>query len=166
MPSRAPRGLFITLEGGDGSGKSPKGSSLAERLRAEGYAVCQTRDPAGTELGRRLWSLFQRRTEQKALVISPRAELLLFTADRAQHVQQVIEPALARREIVISDRFADSTVAYQAYGRGLSLELVRACNEIATDGLKPDLTLLFDVPPEVGLTRARDVAGERDVIGR
>jgi dTMP kinase len=164
MPPRIARGTFITLEGGDGSGKSTQATALAERLRAEGSVVRLTEEPAGTALGRRIWEAFK----QPGDPITPLAELLFFAAARAQHVQEVILPALARGEIVLCDRFADSTLAYQGYGRGLDLDQVRACNEIATGGLTPNLTLLFDVQPEIGLARADSgpTTEQRDAIGK
>jgi len=156
--------LFITLEGGDGTGKSTQVAALAARLRAEGHQVRATEEPAGTALGRQIWEAFK---EPRAS-IEPLAELLFFEAARAQHVTEVIGPALESGEIVLCDRFTDSSVAYQGYGRGLDLELVQALNDIATGGLKPDLTLLFDGPAEAGLARAdagtRDQ--DRDVIGQ
>lgn len=162
MPPRLSRGVFITLEGGDGSGKSTQGRALAGRLRAEGYRVCLTREPAGTALGRYIWAVF----EQGGVSITPVAELLLFAAARAQHVAEVVRPALERGDVVLCDRFADSTLAYQGYGRGLDLDQIRACIELSTGGLKPDVTLLLDLPPEVGLARADTQHKTKDAIGQ
>lgn len=149
-----PRGLFVTLEGGDGSGKSTLAQGLGHWLRAQGFDVCLTREPAGTPLGTSIWSLFEKGRTAKTHNISPMAELFLMEAARAEHVEEVIRPALERGEVVICDRFFDSTTAYQGYGRGIDLELVRAMNDIATSGLEPDLTLLLDVPSGEGVSRA------------
>lgn len=140
--------LFITLEGGDGVGKTTQQALLAERLRQEGYACLCTREPGDTALGRRLRDLL--------LYGDPLAqatELLLYAADRAEHVSKVIVPALAAGQVVVCDRFTDSTLAYQGYGRGLDLEKIRLLNHLATGGLQPHLTLWLDLPPEVGLAR-------------
>lgn len=141
------RGLFITLEGGEGAGKSTQAAALRERLAAAGYTVTLTNEPGGTALGRETWRFIARGGLQ------PLTELLLFAAARAQHVAEVIRPSLARGEAVVSDRYADSTFAYQGYGRGLPIRQVRALNRIATQGLLPDLTILLDLPVEVGLAR-------------
>jgi dTMP kinase len=160
-------GLFITLEGGEGSGKSTVSAELARRLEAEGHAVTLTEEPGGTELGRHFWTYLRGTVEP----LSPLAELMLFEAARAQHVDRVIRPALDAERIVVCDRFVDSSVAYQGYGRGLRPALVESLNEIATGGLRPDITLLLDVPVETGLRRARSLeAGDgatktRDSIG-
>jgi len=146
-------GLFITLEGGEGSGKSTIARLLADKIRDAGRAVTLTEEPAGTALGKRMWEMFQGRD---GTVVSPVAELLLFEAARAQHVAEVIRPALERGEVVVCARFADSSVAYQGFGRELGREVVIQLNEVATHGLAPDLTLLLDVPLEVGLGRARE----------
>jgi dTMP kinase len=138
------RGLFITLEGIDGGGKSTQASLLAEWLRAEGRCVVLTRQPGGTPVGERLRELVL----SPANHIVPEAELFLYLADRAVHVAEVIRPALARGCVVVSERYTDSTLAYQGYGRGLDVNLLRRLNEMATGGLAPDLTLVLDVPPE------------------
>ena len=155
MAPRLRRGVLITLEGGEGSGKSTQAEALAKLLRDEGYGALLTREPAGTDLGRVIKGVFERLAGGGgATAVSAASELFLFQAARAQHVEEVIRPALERSEVVLSDRYTDSTLAYQGYGRGLSLDHIRACNHIATGGLVPDLTLLLDVPPEVGLARA------------
>lgn len=146
-----PTGAFITLEGGEGSGKSTQAATLARLLKDAGYRVTLTREPGGTELGRTLHRIFQRQKRQ--LAVSTAAELLLFEAARAQHVAEVIRPGLAQGLIVVCDRFSDSSLAYQGYGRGLDLDEVAAANRLASGGLVPDLTLLLDLPPEVGLAR-------------
>jgi len=147
--SAAPRGLFITLEGGEGSGKSSQAQALKARLEAKGYRVAITQEPAGCELGRRLQALLN----DGSIELDPRAELFLFEAARAQHVAEVILPALASHDVVICDRFSDSSVAYQGHGRGLGLNHVRVANLIATQGLLPDLTILLNVSVDLGLTR-------------
>ena len=142
------RGKFITFEGPEGGGKSTHVKDLAERLRAEGRTVLMTREPGGT----RLAELIHGRPVFHPGVDS-RSEVLLFLAARAQVVSQVIKPALARGEWVLCDRFADSTFAYQGYGRGIDVKLLRQLNEFATEGLTPDLTILLDVPLEVSRER-------------
>ena len=139
-----PGGLFITLEGGDGSGKSTQVEALASRLKRERIPVTTVREPGGTQLGVLLRQVLKFSTAPR----TSDAELLLFNASRAQLVAEVIRPALERGEMVISDRFVDSTVAYQGYGRGLPLERVEAVNSVGAGGLKPDLTVLLDFPPE------------------
>lgn len=145
------RGLFLTVEGVEGSGKTTVTKSLAEWLRQKGLTVIVTAEPGGTPLGthiRELLANFGERTEW--------AEAFLFLADRTEHVAKVIRPALERGEIVLSDRFTDSTIAYQAFGLGLPLERLMELNRIATNGLSPDLTLLLDVEPEIGLQRVKN----------
>lgn len=142
-------GKFITFEGIDGSGKSTQLRMLASELRVRGFEVLTTMEPGGTPLGRRLRAAFLETEEN----VAPIAELLLFAADRAQHVNFLIKPALAEGKIVISDRYADATFAYQGAGRGFSEETVNAVIKLATDGLKPDLTLFFDVPVEKAIMR-------------
>jgi dTMP kinase len=142
--------LFITFEGPDGSGKSTQGQMLAEALRREGYAVTETREPGGTELGEAVRALL---LPHEAPPATPLAMAFLLSAARTQHVSEVILPALGRGHVVISDRFADSTVAYQSFGFGLDLQVVRDLTAIATDGLVPDVSVFVDIPPEVGLSR-------------
>lgn len=141
--------MFITLEGGEGVGKTTQQALLVERLRQEGYACLCTREPGGTALGKTLRELLLHGDP-----FSPLAELLLYAADRAEHVSKVIAPALAAGQVVVCDRFTDSTLAYQGYGRGLDLEKIRQLNHLATGGLQPHLTLWLDLPPEVGLARS------------
>jgi dTMP kinase len=162
-----PRGLFVTLEGGEGAGKSTLAAALAKWLRAQGFDTVLTQEPTGTPLGLDIWTIFQRSRPDHRQQVTPMAELLLMEAARAQHVQEVIRPALDRGDVVVCDRYADSTVAYQGHGRGLDLELVTALNEIATAGLEPDLTLLLDVPTEIGISRADGTrtGKEEDSIG-
>ncbi len=167
MSSRA-QGVFIVFEGGDGSGKSTQAALLAGRLRAESYDVCLTAEPGGTALGRTVKAVFERQAANGEPALAPTAEMLLFQAARAENVRSVIRPALEEGRVVLCDRFTDSTLAYQGYGRGLDLDEIRRCNEIASGGLEPDLVLFFDVPPEVGLRRADTGAGakNRDSIGQ
>lgn len=162
-----PRGLFVTLEGGDGSGKSTLATSLAKWLRDQGFDAVVTQEPAGTPLGLSIWSIFKETRPDHVSSIAPMTELLLMEAARAQHVEEILRPALGRGDVVICDRYMDSTIAYQGHGRGLDLELVTALNEIATSGLEPDLTFLLDVPPEVGTTRVdgRKATKAEDSIG-
>jgi len=154
--SKGPRrGLFITFEGGEGAGKSTQAQLLVDRLHAAGHTVLLTREPAGIPEGEEV-----RRILDTWEDLCPQTELFLFAAVRAQHVAQVIRPALARGEIVICDRFSDSTLAYQGYGHGLDLEKIRMVNEMATGSLQPDLTVLLDVPLEIGLARHQAERGE------
>lgn len=152
------RGKLITFEGIDGSGKSTQLRLLADDLRFRGFNVLTTQQPGGTPLGRRLREAFLDTEEN----IAPMAELLLFAADRAQHVEFLIKPALTEGKIVISDRYADATTAYQGAGRGFDSKTIKQVIQLATGGLKPDLTLFFDLPIEIGLqrTQKRDQMGE------
>ncbi len=142
--------MFITLEGPEGAGKSTAIQGLVKKLGTK-HEVIATREPGGSELGGRIRTMLLEEGD-----ISPEEELFLFLADRAAHVRNVIRPALDRGAIVICDRHADSTVAYQGYGRGMELAFIRKANEIATRGLRPELILLFDLPVEVGLARLED----------
>ena len=143
------RGKFITFEGIDGSGKSTQLKMLANSLRLQGFEILTTREPGGTSLGCRLREVFLETEES----VAPLAELLLFAADRAQHVNFLIKPALAEGKIVVSDRYADATFAYQGAGRGFSEATVNQIIRLATDGLAPDLTLFFDLPVDDALAR-------------
>jgi len=144
--------LFITFEGGEGCGKSIQSRALYRRLSKSAIPVLLTHEPGGTTLGKKLarWLKWTEETD-----ISPLTELLLFNVSRTQLIDEVIHPSLARGEIVICDRYADSTTAYQGYGRGLDLGTVTAINNAATQGLKPDLTVLLDMPAEAGLARKK-----------
>jgi len=141
---------FITFEGCDGTGKSTQIKLLAHHLRALGKAMVVTREPGGTDLGRHIRRVLLE--VGKPSVGSP-TELFLYLADRAQHVQEVIMPALAKGQIVLCDRHTDSTIAYQGYGRGIDLELLKRLNTVASYGIRPDLTFLLDCPVHVGLSR-------------
>lgn len=144
------RGKFITFEGPEGGGKSTHVRELVEQLRAEGKTVLVTREPGGTPIAEKVRSLVREELDDPPVT---RSEVLLFLAARAQNVANVIKPALARGEWVVCDRFADSTFAYQGYGRGIDVALLRQLNDFATEGLVPDLTILLDVPPEVSRER-------------
>lgn len=145
------QGLFITLEGPEGAGKSTHLPQLCDWLRQQGHEVTQTRNPGGTEIGVQIRHMLLNPENEGMTSLT---ELLLYAADRAQHVAEVVKPALAEGGIVVCDRFTDSTVAYQGHGRGLSLELLNMLNGLATQGLNPDLTLVLDVEPALGLQRA------------
>ena len=141
--------LFLTLEGGDGSGKSTQAALLTEWLERDGETVLRTREPGGSDLGNELRDIILHRTGH----IAPRAEALLYAADRAHHIATVVRPALARGEIVVQDRYLDSSVAYQGAGRTLDGMEVRNLSLWAAEGLLPDLTILLDIDP--GLARER-----------
>jgi len=148
-------GKFLVLEGGDATGKTTQTGRLASRLRAEGRAVLATFEPGGTDLGTSLRQLLL----DGPATVEPEAEALLMAADRAQHVLEVIRPALARGDWVVSDRFVPSSLAYQGVGRGLGVPAIEIVNGIATGGLEPDLVIVLDLPPEVATERfgaARD----------
>jgi dTMP kinase len=145
------RGLFITFEGMDGSGKTTQVRLLAERLRERGHAVLETAEPGGTRIGTQIRRILLDAAHQE---LCPTAELLLYFASRAQNVDERISPALAQGKIVLSDRFTDSTLVYQGCGRDLGAETVMTLDRIACRGLKPDLTLLLDIDAEISLRRA------------
>lgn len=142
-------GTFLTLEGPEGAGKTTQVKLLSTKLDAIGIPHLITRDPGGTPLGKQI----RRVLLTPGNPVSPMAELLLYSADRAQHVDELIIPALKAGKLVICDRYTDSTVAYQGYGRNLDLELISQLNEMSTQGLKPELTILFDLESEKGLGR-------------
>jgi dTMP kinase len=144
--------IFVTLEGPDGCGKSTQAKLLAERLKSEGYPVLLTREPGGTAIGDQIRRVLMSLDNRS---MHPRTEFLLFSASRSQLAQEVIRPHLEKGGAVVSDRFYDSSLAYQGYGHGLSRQQLRAITEFATEGLLPDLTLLLDVPVLVGLERRR-----------
>ena len=150
------RGLFVTFEGGDGAGKGTQLGLLGAWLTDAGHRVVRTREPGGTGLGLELRELILHRPDE----IAPRAEALMYAADRAQHVATVVRPALADGAIVLQDRYLDSSVAYQGSGRDLGADEVRSLSLWATDGLLPDLTVLLDIDPGIGL--ARVAAANRD----
>lgn len=144
--------LFVTLEGPEGCGKTTQAALLAEHLRQQGHDVLATREPGGTSIGDQIRRVL---TSLDNIAMHPRTEILLFSASRAQLVHEVILPHLKAGGVVICDRFYDSTLAYQGYGHGLDLEVLRQITAFATGGLVPDLTLLLDLPVEEGLRRRR-----------
>ncbi|MBN2085194.1 MAG: dTMP kinase [Anaerolineales bacterium] len=152
MTSSNAKGFFITLEGPEGSGKSTHASRLAEYLRSKGRDVLLTREPGGTAIGDQIRAVLNDHANAE---MHPRAEILLFCASRAQLVSRMIRPHLARGGTVVCDRYADSTLAYQGYGHGLDLGILRTISAYATEGLMPEMTLLLDLPVEVGLARRR-----------
>lgn len=146
--------MFITLEGPEGSGKSSQIPELAQYLREQGYDVLCTREPGGTSIGDQIRQVLTSMDNPELL---PRTEILLFLAARAQLVDQVIRPALAEGKVVLCDRYGDSTLAYQGYGHGLDLKILRVMLDFATEGLKPDLTLLLDLDIKTGLARKKSI---------
>lgn len=155
-PLHAPRaaaaggpGLFVTFEGGDGAGKTTQASLLEQWVRSDGRDVVRTREPGGTEVGVRIRDIVLHHRGH----INARAEALLYAADRAHHVETVVQPAIARGDVVIQDRYLDSSVAYQGAGRVLDADDVRALSLWATDGLLPDLTVLLDLDPTAARAR-------------
>ena len=157
------KGLFITLEGPDGSGKTTQARLLAEWLTAQGYPLLTTREPGGTRIGEAIRAVVH---DCAHVEMSPQAEILLYSASRAQLVAEVIRPALAAGKIVLCDRYFDSTFAYQGYGRSLPLDALRAITNFAVQDLIPDLTLYLDVSPEVGLQRRERSGGELNRLDR
>ena len=154
-------GRFLVLEGGDATGKTTQAARLARRLRDHGREVLATLEPGGTALGVSLRRLLL----DGSATVEPEAEALLMAADRAQHVLEVVRPALARGDWVVSDRFVPSSLAYQGVGRGLGVPTIEIVNGIATGGLEPDLVIVLDLPPEVATERfgaARDRLEEED----
>ncbi len=151
------KGLFITLEGGDGAGKSTQAGNIESFFRKKGLVVVRTREPGGTGIGEKLRKILLDRASSG---MTPLTEMFIYAAARAQHVRELIVPALERGEIVISDRFTDSSIAYQGYGRMLG-NVVADVNEKATGGLVPDITFWFDIDPEAGRKRVA-AAGEPD----
>ena len=151
--------MLITFEGIDGCGKSSQAKLIADRLRDQGIETLLVREPGGTELSEQIRSMVL--NEKRDMPLSHAAELLLFAASRAQLVKEVIEPALKRNAVVICDRFTDSTIAYQGYGRGLPLAYIRSVNDLATSGLVPDVTFLIDVPLDLAISRRKGMGDDR-----
>lgn len=150
--------LFITFEGCEGCGKSTQARLLYKRLQRLHITAVLTREPGGTPLGKRIRNILKVNRE---FAISPEAELLLFAACRAQLVRDIIRPALKEGKVVICDRFADSTTVYQGYGRGLELKIIEQLNRVATERLKPDITVLIDIKPELSLQRKLNPEDDR-----
>ena len=162
MAEREPgKGLFVVLEGPDGSGKSVQARTLAERLRDGGLAVTLSREPGGTELGEQVRHIVN---DPGPTLRGPKADVLLYSAARAQHVDEVIRPALEAGHVVVCDRYATSTMAYQGYGSGMDRDLLARIAEWVTGGLQPDLVVLLDVSPQTGLDRR--AAGDVDELTR
>lgn len=159
MMNRQHNGIFITFEGGEGAGKSTMISLLHQKLSEMGYPVVSTREPGGSRLGEQIrdWVL------AGDVKMGSRAELFLFLAGRAQHVEELVLPALHEGKIVLCDRFTDSTIAYQGFARAFGVSDVELLCKFAAMGLVPHLTLLYDVEPEIGLQRARDAVGKPSV---
>ena len=151
MAQKLKKGLFVTFEGPEGSGKSTHSRRLTMDLLSGGYDVVHTAEPGDTSLGRRIRDILLGKDD---IQLAPEAELFLFEADRAQHVEEVIAPALGARKIVLSDRFNTATFAYQGYGLAMDMALIEKIDAAATGGLCPDLTILLDVDVETGLARA------------
>jgi dTMP kinase len=151
-------GFFVSFEGPEGGGKSTQIHRLAAALAERGFSVWTTREPGGTRLGEMIRPIL---LGQRQTPMTPWSEALLFTAARAQHVEEVIRPRLARGELVLCDRYSDSTIAYQGYGRGLDLDTLRRLQSEATGGLQPELTLLLNLPIETGLSRIPRTAQDR-----
>jgi dTMP kinase len=172
---RRRRGIFITLEGIEGSGKTTQLARLAKFLRENGHRVVETREPGGTPLAEQIREVMlglpsimpsEHKTPGPGEPMTPECEAALVFAARAQHVIHLIRPALQEGAVVLCDRFSDSTLAYQGYARGLDLRTLRTLNRFATRGLTPDLTLLFDVPVETGLARRRQHDSEQNRLDR
>lgn len=147
------KGVFITFEGNEGSGKSIQVEILASHLREEGYKVVVTREPGGTRIGEHIRGITH---DPENVDLDPKTESYLMAAARAQHVEEVILPALKSGKIVICDRFLDSSLAYQGYGRNLGEETITSLNKLAIGNIKPDLTILLDVPIDIGLRRRQN----------
>lgn len=153
------QGLFITFEGGEGSGKTTQLALLADYLRDKGLPLVCSREPGGTSLGDQIRSLILEVPDDGSEV-DVRTEFFLYLASRAQHVKEVLLPALAAGNIVLCDRFSDATIAYQGYGRGLPLEEIKTMMQFASDGLEPDLTFFLDITPDLGLSR---LSGRKEI---
>jgi dTMP kinase len=153
-------GLFITFEGGEGCGKSTQSKLLYRRLQKLAIPALLIHEPGVTVLGKKIARILKWSDNQN-MNISPPAELLLFNASRAQLLTEVIKPGLGKGEVIICDRYADSTTAYQGYGRGLDMKTVAAANWAGTEGLQPELTILLDMPVEEGLKRKKDKKSDR-----
>lgn len=147
------RGIFITFEGGEGCGKSTQAKLLYKFLKKEGYKVILTKEPGGTKISDEIRKILLNPKNEE---MKPNTEILLYFASRAQHIEEVIKPYLKKNYIVLSDRFSDSTMAYQGMGRGINFKIIEIINNFATGGVKPDLTFVFDISPEVALKRLKN----------
>ncbi len=150
------KGIFITFEGIEGAGKSTQAKKLYEFLKSKDHKVLLTREPGGTKTGKKIREILLTPTDE---IFPPFAELFLYEADRSFHIENVIKPNINSGFIVICDRFIDSTLAYQGYARGLDIKIVKQLNNLATGGLKPDITFLIDIPVEEGLKRIKEKRG-------
>ena len=150
------KGIFITLEGTEGAGKTVQSKKLCAWLEDKGYEVVHTMEPGSTKIGKSIREIL---LDPKNKSLTDISELFLYLADRNQHVIDVIIPNLKKGKVVVCDRYIDATLAYQGYGRGLPIGFVKKLNKFATNSLKPDLTLIFDIPLSLGLKRARKVSG-------
>ena len=144
------RGFFISFEGGEGAGKSIQVEILASHLHEENYSVVVTREPGGTRIGEQIRAITH---SQENVDLEPNAEAYLMAAARAQHVSQIIEPAIVAGKIVVCDRYVDSSIAYQGYGRKLGPDVIERLNELAVNGARPDLTILLSIPTDLGMKR-------------
>jgi len=158
------KGFFITLEGPEGSGKSTQAVRLAAALKQAGYSVVRTREPGGTPFAETIRRVLLSASSHES--VTAETEALLIVAARSQHVAHIIMPALQRGQIVICDRFSDSTFAYQGYGRDVNMQWLRKANDVASGGLSPDFTLLFDLPASLGLARRRKARGKQNRLDR
>ena len=158
------KGFFITLEGPEGSGKSTQAVRLAAALKRAGYSVVRTREPGGTPFAETIRRVLLSASSHES--VTAEAEALMILAARSQHVAHIIMPALQRGQIVICDRFSDSTFAYQGYGRDVNMQWLRKANDVASGGLSPDFTLLFDLPASLGLARRRKARGKQNRLDR
>lgn len=153
--------MFVSFEGIEGSGKTTLAAALAEKFRRAGRETIVTREPGATALGKRLRSLL---LDPDEAALAPRAELFLFLADRAQHLEEIIRPALRAGKVVLCDRFTDSTLAYQGYGRGMSLDELEYLNNLTIGSTRPDLVFILDLPPETGLARVKTRADANPAV--
>lgn len=158
------KGFFITLEGPEGSGKSTQAVRLVAALKKAGYSVVRTREPGGTPLAETIRRALLSGSSHES--VTAETEALLILAARSQHVAHTIMPALRREQVVVCDRFSDSTMAYQGYGRGVNMHWLRKANDVASGGLSPNLTLLFDLSASAGLARRRKARGEQNRLDR
>ncbi|MFH1823970.1 MAG: dTMP kinase [Candidatus Firestonebacteria bacterium] len=154
---------FITFEGPEGSGKTTQLNKLASYLKSKGFDVVKTREPGGSDIAEKIRKIL---LDSKNIGLNSKAELFLYLASRAQHIQDVIKPALRRGVVVLCDRFSDSTIAYQGYGRGISKSLISELNKFVTNGIKPDLTIYLDINVKSGLKRANVLKGKKDRLER
>ena len=156
-------GVFITLEGIEGAGKTTQVGRILEFMESRGYECISTREPGGTGIGAKIRAIL---LNAEHVTLAPLAELLLYEADRAQHLARLIKPALDAGKCVVCDRFCDATTAYQGHARGLPLDLINQLHARILDGLAPDLTLLFDLPAEIGLSRAKARLHEQNNVSQ